>query len=183
MNFLPTPIAGLWQVQGQPQADARGSFQRLYCAEVFDAVMPGLCFVQANLSITRRRGTVRGLHRLRPPAQEYKLVRCLRGQVFDVAADLRPGSATFGRCFTLEMHEQGPMALLIPPGVAHGFQAMCDDVQLLYQHSCAHVPALEDGVRHDDPRLAIRWPLPVTLLSPRDQQLPALQAADAALSP
>jgi len=181
MNFLPTPIAGLWQVQARPQADARGSFMRLYCAEAFDTVMPGLCFVQANLSITLRRGTVRGLHRLRPPAQEHKLVRCLRGRVFDVAADLRCGSPTFGRWFALELQEQAPLALLIPPGVAHGFQALCDDVQLLYQHSCAHDPALEDGVRHDDPQLAIRWPLPVTLLSSRDQLLPHLSAAMAAL--
>ena len=181
MNFLPTPIAGLWQVQGSPLADSRGSFMRLYCAEDFDAVMPGLCFVQTNLSITHRRGTVRGLHRLRPPAQEHKLVRCLRGRVFDVAADLRRGSPTFGRWFALELNEQAPLALLIPPGVAHGFQSLSDDVQLLYQHSCAHDPALEDGVRHDDPQLAIHWPLPVTLLSLRDQQLPHLPAAEAAM--
>lgn len=183
MKFLPTPIAGLWQVQGSAQADARGSFMRLYCAEAFDAVMPGLCFVQSNLSITRRRGTVRGLHRLRPPAQEYKLVRCLRGRVFDVAADLRDGSPTYGCCFAVELHEQASLALLIPPGVAHGFQALSDDVHMLYQHSCAHDPALEDGVCHDDPQLAIRWPLPVTLLSPRDQQLRRLGTPQPALLP
>jgi len=177
MKFLPAPLAGVWQVQGTPHTDARGSFMRLHCAEAFDAILPGLCFVQLNLSITQWRGTLRGLHLQRAPAQEYKLVRCLRGRVFDVAADLRPGSPTYGHCFSLELNEERPLALLIPPGVAHGFQALSDDVQLLYQHSSAHVPALDDGVRHDDPTLAIRWPLPVGLMSARDAALPWLKAA------
>ena len=177
MKFLPTPLDGVWQVQSTPLPDARGSFTRLSCAEAFDAVMPGLCFVQINLSVTQRRGTLRGLHLQRAPAQEYKLVRCLRGRVFDVAADLRPGSPSYGRCFGLELNEEQPLALLIPPGVAHGFQALSDNVQLLYQHSSAHVPALDDGVRHDDPTLAIRWPLPVGLVSPRDAALPWLERA------
>lgn len=183
MTFEPTPIAGVWQVRGTPQADARGSFTRLSCTERFDDVVPGLCFVQTNLSITHRRGTLRGLHLQRAPAQEHKLVRCLRGRVFDVAADLRRGSRSYGRWFALELSEHAPLALLLPPGVAHGFQALSDDVQLLYQHSCAHVPALDDGVRHDDPSLAIRWPLPVALLSPRDAALPWLEPAQAVGAP
>jgi dTDP-4-dehydrorhamnose 3,5-epimerase len=177
MRFVRTPLAGVWQVQAAPQADARGSFTRLYCVEAFDQIAPGLRFVQTNLSVTRRRGTLRGLHLQRAPAEEYKLVRCLRGRIFDVAADLRPGSPTHGRWFGLELKEEQPLALLIPPGVAHGFQALSDDVQLLYQHSAAHVPALDDGVRHDDPTLAIRWPLPVGLLSARDAALPWLEVA------
>jgi dTDP-4-dehydrorhamnose 3,5-epimerase len=179
MNFVATPLADLWVVRTVARHDARGSFTRLYCAEAFDAPMPGLCFVQANLSITRRLGTVRGMHLQRAPAQEYKLVRCLRGQVFDVAVDLRRGSPTFGRHFALELSEHNHCALLIPPGVAHGFQALCDDTQMLYQHSAAHAPALEHGVRHDDPQLAIAWPLPVSLVSPRDAALPWLRAAHA----
>lgn len=177
MRFGPTPIAGLWQVQGTPHVDERGSFTRLYCAEAFDTVMPDLRFVQVNHSITRQRGTLRGLHLQRAPALEWKLVRCLRGRVFDVAADLRRGSSTYGRCFALELNEQQPLALLIPPGVAHGFQALSDDTHLLYQHSAAHAPALEHGVRHDDPSLAIRWPLPPALVSARDLNLPLLEPA------
>jgi dTDP-4-dehydrorhamnose 3,5-epimerase len=183
MKFLPTTLAGVWQVHGQPRTDARGSFTRLYCAEAFDELTPGLCFVQVNLSITRRRGTVRGLHLMRAPAQEYKLVRCLRGRVFDVAVDLRRESPTYGRWFALELAEDRPVALLIPPGVAHGFQALGDDAQLLYQHSTAHVPALDDGVHVADARLGIRWPLPVSGLSPRDARLPCLEAAEAACTP
>jgi dTDP-4-dehydrorhamnose 3,5-epimerase len=180
MKFRQTPIAGVWQVRSTPHNDLRGSFARLYCAEAFDDLMPGLCFVQVNHSVTRRRGTLRGLHLQRAPAQEYKLVRCLRGSVFDVAADLRRGSPTYGRWVGLELNEDEPLALLIPPGVAHGFQALSDDAHLLYQHSAAHAPALEDGVRHDDPTLAVRWPLPVTLVSARDLKLPFLASADAA---
>lgn len=176
MKFKATPIAGVWEVHTEARADARGSFTRLYCAEAFDAVMPGLCFVQANLSFSPRRGTLRGLHLQRAPAQEYKLVRCLRGRVFDVAADLRTGSPSFGRWFALELSEHSPRQLLIPPGVAHGFQALSDDVQLLYHHSVAFDAQLEDGVRHDDPLLAIDWPLPVGPMSPRDRQLRSLHA-------
>lgn len=183
MKFVPAPIEGVWQVHSTPQADARGSFSRLYCAEAFDAVMPGLCFVQVNHSITRQRGTVRGLHLQRAPSQEYKLVRCLRGRVFDVAADLRRGSPTYGHWFSQELADDQPIALLIPPGVAHGFQALSDDAQLLYQHSAAHVPALDDGVHHADPFLGIRWPLPVSLLSPRDARLPFLEPAVAECTP
>lgn len=177
MKLLPTPIAGVWRVRTEAREDARGSFTRLYCAEAFDAVMPGLCFVQTNLSTTRQRGTVRGLHLLRAPAMEFKLVRCLQGRVFDVAADLRRGSPTHGRWFAIELSAQGPDALLVPPGVAHGFQALSDDVQLLYQHSVAYDAALDDGIRHDDPSLAIAWPLPVQHLSPRDRSLPRLHPA------
>ncbi len=183
MKFEPTTIPGVWQVHSRPQPDTRGSFTRLYCAEAFDAIMPGLCFVQANLSVTRQRGTRRGLHLMRAPAQEYKLVRCLRGRVFDVAADLRPDSPGYGRWYAMELSEDRPVALLIPPGVAHGFQALSDDAQLLYQHSTAHVAALDEGVHHADPRLGIDWPLPVRLLSPRDAKLPFLQPAAAACTP
>ena len=136
--------------------------------------------MQINHSVTQRRGTLRGLHLQRAPAQEHKLVRCLRGRVFDVVADLRRGSPSHGRWFGVELDEQLPLALWVPPGGAHGFQALSDDAQLLYQHSAAYAPALEGGVRYDDPTLAIRWPLPVSLVSERDLRLPLLDAADCA---
>jgi dTDP-4-dehydrorhamnose 3,5-epimerase len=174
MQFIDTPIAGVWQVQTAPIADPRGQFTRLYCAQRFAAVAADLQFVQVNLSQTQHCGTVRGLHLQRAPSREFKLVRCLRGRVFDVVADLRAASPTFGRWFALELSEHNQRELLVPPGVAHGFQALDDDVQLLYQHSAAHDARLEDGVRHDDPSLAIAWPLPVSLLSPRDRELRCL---------
>ena len=168
MKFHATPIAGLWEVETAPRGDVRGSLTRVYCAEAFDEVMTGLRVVQVNHSVTARRGTVRGLHFQRVPALEAKLIRCLRGRVFDVAVDQRAGSPTFARWHALELSPDRPRQLLIPPGCAHGFQTLADDSELLYQHSAPYAPAHEGGVRHDDPRLAITWPEPVTELSERD---------------
>jgi dTDP-4-dehydrorhamnose 3,5-epimerase len=148
----------------------------VYCADAFDQVTPGLRIVQVNHSITARRGTVRGLHFQRAPALEAKLIRCLRGRVFDVAVDLRAGSPTFARWHAVELAPDRPRQLLIPPGCAHGFQTLADDSELLYQHTAAYAPAHEDGVRHDEPRLAIAWPEPVTELSARDRGFRAIDA-------
>ena len=177
MRFEPTPIAGLWEIATAPHRDDRGSLTRLFCADAFhDAAPEGLRFVQVNHSITRRRGTVRGLHLQRPPAAEFKLIRCLRGRVFDVAVDLRPGSTTFGRWHAVELSDDNQRQVLIPPGCAHGFQTLVDDCELLYQHTAAYRPDCEDGVRHDDPGLAIAWPEPVADVSARDRGLRSLDA-------
>ncbi|MEP7296990.1 MAG: dTDP-4-dehydrorhamnose 3,5-epimerase [Burkholderiales bacterium] len=169
MKFHPTPIAGLFEIETLPHGDARGSLTRLYCAAAFDEVAPGLRFVQVNHSITRSRGTLRGLHYQHSPALEAKLIRCMRGRVFDVAVDLRAGSPTFARWHAVELSADNQRQILIPPGCAHGFQTLADDCQLLYQHSAAYTPACEAGLRFDDPRLAIAWPEAVTEMSARDR--------------
>jgi len=174
MRFERTPIAGLWQIETVPRADERGSLTRIFCAQAFERVAPGLCFVQVNHSITPRRGTIRGLHFQRAPAAEWKLIRCLRGRVFDVTVDLREGSSTFGRWHAIELSEDNQHEILIPPGCAHGFQALADRCELFYQHSEPYTPDREDGVRHDDPRLAIAWPEPETAMSPRDRAFAAI---------
>ena len=176
MKFHATPIHGLWEIETSPRSDVRGSLTRLYCADTFDEIAPGLRFLQVNHSITAHRGTLRGLHFQRPPALEAKLVRCLRGRVFDVAVDLRAGSPTFARWHAVELSDQNQRQVLIPPGCAHGFQTLTDGCELLYQHSARHTPALEDGVAHDDPRLGITWPLPVAELSARDRAWPRIDA-------
>jgi dTDP-4-dehydrorhamnose 3,5-epimerase len=122
----------------------------------------------AILSLTARRGTVRGLHYQRAPAAETKLVRPVAGSVWDVIVDLRVGSPTYLRWQAVTLTAGDDTQVLIPEGVAHGFQALSDDAQLLYFHSHAYSPEHESGVRYDDPRLAIAWPLPVVHLSPRD---------------
>ena len=175
MKLHATTIAGVWEAVSAPHRDDRGSLTRLFCAEAFAEAAPGLRFVQVNHSITRRRGTIRGLHFQRPPAAEWKLIRCLRGQVFDVAVDLRRGSPTFGRWHAVLLTADGQRQILIPPGCAHGFQTLEDDSELLYQHSAPYTPACEGGVRHDDPRLAIAWPEPAALVSARDLALPRLE--------
>ena len=176
MKFHATALHGLWEIETVPRGDARGSLTRLYCDDSFDAVAPGLRFVQVNHSITAHRGTLRGLHFQRAPALEAKLVRCLRGRVFDVIVDLRAGSKTFARWHAVELSENNQRQVLIPPGCAHGFQTLTDDCELLYQHSARYTSVLEGGVAHDDPRLGIAWPLPVAELSARDRALPRIDA-------
>ena len=169
MKLHPTPLPGLQVVDTEPASDERGRFERLFCEREWTPLRAGLRFVQANLSTTSHRGAVRGMHFQRPPAAEAKLIRCVRGHVFDVAVDLRAGSPTFLSWHAVELRAEEPREIYIPEGFAHGFQALCDDVQLLYFHTAPWTPACEGGLRHDDPRLAIDWPLPVTQVSDRDR--------------
>jgi dTDP-4-dehydrorhamnose 3,5-epimerase len=176
--FHTTPLAGLYEIDTEPHADGRGSFTRLYCEQTCEQtlgeVAPGARVVQVNHSVSRQRGTLRGLHFQHAPAADGKLVRCLRGRVFDVAVDLRHGSPTFARWHALELAGEGTRGLWVPPGFAHGFQTLADDTELLYLHTAAHSPAHEAGLRFDDAQLAIPWPLTPTQLSPRDLALPFL---------
>lgn len=177
MTLHPTPLHGLWSIQTEPRGDARGRLTRVFCAKDMTLIRDDLRFVQTNLSRTSRQGTVRGLHFQRGPALDAKLIRCIRGHVFDVAVDLRAGSPTFGQWHALELSEDNERQVFIPEGFAHGFQALTDDVELLYQHTAPYTPACEGGLRFDDPALDITWPLPVSQVSARDALLPRLTAA------
>jgi dTDP-4-dehydrorhamnose 3,5-epimerase len=163
-----TPLAGLTLVRRQRLGDSRGFLARLFCAEELAAVGWVLPIAQINHTFTARQGTVRGMHFQRPPHAEAKLVSCLRGEVWDVAVDVRQGSPTFLRWHAERLSADNGQALLIPAGFAHGFQALNDDVELLYCHSAAHAAHAEAGLNPQDPRLAIAWPLPITELSARD---------------
>lgn len=166
----------------QRLGDDRGQFSRLFCAEELGHAGWTKPIAQINHSVTGRAGTVRGLHYQRQPHAEMKLVSCVRGAVFDVAVDIRPGSPTRFQVITAELSAENGLAMLLPEGFAHGFQAVSDDCELIYLHSAPHSPGFEAGLRHDDPALAITWPLPVTLVSKRDASLPlvsALMAEDA----
>ena len=174
MRVLGTPLRGLCIVENEPIVDARGRFERLFRETDWAAIRPGLQLAQVNLSTTARKGTVRGMHFQRAPAAEAKLIRCIRGRVHDVAVDLRAGSPTFLHWHAVELSAEQARTLFIPEGFAHGFQALSDDVQLLYLHTAPWTPAAEGGVRHDDPRLGIAWPLPVVGLSERDRNHPPI---------
>lgn len=174
MRFETTPLPDLVTVHPVPHADARGRLVRVFCADAFAAVRPDLRFVQVNLSTTLVRGTVRGLHWQRAPHADAKLIRCVRGAVWDVAVDLRAHSPTFGRWHAVHLRSGDDTAVFIPEGFAHGFQSLTDDAALLYQHTAAWAPSAEAGLRHDDPALAIAWPLPVSMVSPRDRSHPSL---------
>lgn len=164
-----TPLAGLALVETGSIKDERGQFTRLFCESECSELRPRLRWTQINLSRTSLKGTVRGMHFQRPPSAEAKLIRCLRGRVFDVAVDVRAGSPTFLHWYGAELNENNSMQIFIPEGFAHGFQALTDDVELLYLHTVAWSREHEETLRHDDPKLGIAWPLPVTRVSEKDR--------------
>jgi dTDP-4-dehydrorhamnose 3,5-epimerase len=174
MRISPTPLAGLHEVHSVTIADARGRFQRLFCEQELVGLRSDMRFTQINLSRTYAQGTVRGMHFQYPPAAEAKLIHCLRGRVFDVAVDIREASPTFLHWHAIELSGDDDRAVFIPEGFAHGFQALTDDVELLYMHSAAWAPECEGGLRHDDPRLRIAWPLPADNVSDRDRNHPLI---------
>lgn len=171
-----TSINGVFELVGQPFVDARGAFLNAFRSqeEGFMRSWGDRGIAQVNLSRTEAVGTVRGLHLQKAPHSEAKLVRSLKGRVWDVAVDLRRDSASFGQWHAVELSHERGNALLIPEGCAHGFQVLEPTSELLYLHSGAWVPEAETGVRWDDPQLAIAWPLAVSELSERDQSLPVL---------
>lgn len=164
------PLPGLRLVTRHRLGDSRGFLSRLFCADELAAAGWSKPVAQINHTSTARRGIVRGMHYQRPPAAEMKLVTCLRGEVWDVAVDVRAGSSTFLRWHAVHLSAENNRALLIPEGFAHGFQALTDDVELLYCHSAAYDAASDAGLNPRDQRLEIKWPLPITELSGRDAQ-------------
>ena len=167
VEFIPTSIAGLMKIRHDVRSDARGSFKRQYCEREFAGAGLNSHWLQVNHSVTLGRGSIRGMHFQHPPAAEAKLVSCPFGRAFDVAVDLRRGSATYLRWFAAEIDDT--TSLYLPEGCAHGFQALTDEVHLIYQHSSYYTSEAEGGVRFDDPAFAIEWPLPPATISDRDR--------------
>lgn len=168
MNIIDTAIPGVHIVENEVCRDERGSFARLFCAVELQDLLRGRQILQVNLSHTRRVGAIRGLHYQRLPYAEMKIVRCIKGRVFDVAVDLRRQSPTFLRWSACELSPESRRAFVIPEGCAHGFQVLEPDSHLLYLHSQIYMPEAEGGVRFDEPQIAIDWPLGPTDLSVRD---------------
>jgi dTDP-4-dehydrorhamnose 3,5-epimerase len=167
-TVIARPLPGLALVQRHRVEDHRGFFSRLYCGAELAELGLSLPIAQINQSFTRRRGAVRGLHYQRPPHAEDKLVSCLRGEVFDVAVDLRRGSGTFLRWHGERLSADNARSFLIPQGFAHGFQVLSDDCELLYLHTRAYAPEAEGAVNARDPAVDINWPLAFTDISARD---------------
>jgi dTDP-4-dehydrorhamnose 3,5-epimerase len=175
-SVFETSLQQVQVVERKRIADQRGFFSRVFCAEDLAAAGWLKPIAQVNHALTRQRGTVRGLHFQRAPRAEMKLVTCIRGAVFDVAVDVRATSETYLRWHGEELSAENGRALLIPEGHAHGFQALTDDVELLYLHSEAYSAPDEGGLNPTDAKIAISWPLPVSLLSERDAALPMTTA-------
>jgi dTDP-4-dehydrorhamnose 3,5-epimerase len=168
MKIHGTPLAGLSVVETTPHLDIRGQFARLFCDGDLSSLMESRKIVQINHSRTMAVGAVRGMHYQLPPHAEMKLVRCLKGRIWDVAVDLRHGFPTFLHWHAEELSAVNGKMLVIPEGFAHGFQVLEPDSELLYLHTASYTPGAEGGVKYDDPMLNITWPLMPTDLSVRD---------------
>jgi dTDP-4-dehydrorhamnose 3,5-epimerase len=175
MIFTETALKGALIIDVKPIGDERGFFTYLFCAR--QAAEHGITtrVAQVKLSVNRTKGTLRGMHYQVPPAAESKLVRCTRGAIYDVIVDLRPESPTFMQHIGVELTSDNRRSLYIPPMFAHGYQTLSDDAEVTYQVDEFYSPGNERGLRWDDPRLAIQWPLPVSLISPKDTAWPLLE--------
>lgn len=176
ITLRPSPLAGAYVADCRRIGDHRGWFSRLFCEAELAPALGGRRIIQINQSRTVSRGVVRGMHFQYPPHAEMKLVRCLRGRVWDVAVDLRAESPTFLRWHAEELSAESGRMYVIPEGFAHGFQSLEPESELLYLHTAAYAPDAEGGLDCRDPMLAIDWPLPVGELSARDSRHPGLDA-------
>jgi dTDP-4-dehydrorhamnose 3,5-epimerase len=177
MRFIQTPLSDTWVIELDLLGDDRGWFARTFDAEEFAAHGVNPAVVQCNASFNAHRDTVRGMHYQAEPHGESKLVRCVRGAIFDVAVDLREDSSTFRGWHGVELSAENRRAFYIPAGLAHGFQTLTDDCEVLYQMGHHYVPEAARGVRWDDPAFAIEWPEPQAglIMSERDTSYPDFQ--------
>ena len=176
MKFTPTSLAGVWLVELELREDERGFLARTYCDREFAAQGLNARWPQCNLTLTRKRGAIRGMHFQRDPKPEIKLIRCAAGAIFDVLVDVRRNSPTFGRWEGFELTGANRRQLYVPGGIAHGFQCLTDDCEVFYMMSEFYAPDLAAGLRWNDPQVGIRWPIDSPTLSERDQGLPLLGA-------
>jgi dTDP-4-dehydrorhamnose 3,5-epimerase len=179
VRFIETKLAGAYILELERREDARGFFARSFCQrEMRDHGLPDK-LVQANIALTHRRGTVRGMHYQVAPAAETKVVRCLRGGIYDVIVDLRPESVTYLEYLGVELTADNRLQMLVPEGFAHGYQALTDDAEILYLVSEFYSAQHERGIRPDDPHLGIQWPLPIDQLSEKDLSWPPMKTSAA----
>lgn len=173
-EIFGTALEGLHVLQRKPLSDGRGYLERLFCSEELQTVIAEKAIMQINHTLTAKRGTVRGMHFQYPPHAETKFVSCLRGEVFDVAVDLRRHSPSFLQWHGEVLSAGNYRTLVIPEGFAHGFQTLTDDCEMLYFHTASYQPSAEGGLNAQDSRLAIQWPLPVSEQSIRDTEHPTI---------
>lgn len=172
MKFIGAPLAGAYVIEIDPIADERGFFARTWCAEEFrqHALNPNLA--QCSISFNTRRGTLRGMHYQDRPYPEAKLVRCTSGAIYDVIVDLRPTSTTYCQWFAVELAGDNHKMIYVPEGFAHGFQTLADNTEVFYQISETYRPECARGVRWNDPRFGIKWPIREMVISQRDRDFP-----------
>ena len=174
MKFARTNLSGLWVIDLELREDERGFLARTFCEQEFAAHDLNTRWPQCNLTLTKQRGMIRGMHFQADPKPEIKLIRCSAGAVFDVLVDVRRDSPTFGRWEGFELTAENRRTLYVPGGFAHGFQCVTDNCEVFYQMSEFYFPELARGLRWNDPSINIRWPIAEAQLSDRDRNLPLL---------
>jgi dTDP-4-dehydrorhamnose 3,5-epimerase len=179
MIYHETSLADAWLIDLEPRGDERGAFARTFCRDEFAAHGLLTDYVQQNMSTSAQKGTLRGMHYQRAPYTEAKLVRCVRGCIMDVIVDLRANSPSYLKHEQFELSEDNRRQLYVPPGFAHSFQSLSDNVEVTYLVSAPYMPEAEGGVRWSDPSLAIDWPVAVTTISDKDANWPLLDKSAA----
>lgn len=169
MKFAETPLKGAYIIETEPFKDSRGLFARTYCKNEFQQIGHHKEFVQFNHSMTVQKGTIRGMHYQVPPSAEIKLIRCVRGCVFDVIIDIRENSPSFLSYVSVELSEDNMKIIYVPEGFAHGFQTLENNTQLIYHHTQFYTPENERGIRYNDPAIHINWPLDAVNITEKDQ--------------
>jgi dTDP-4-dehydrorhamnose 3,5-epimerase len=173
MILHPTDLDGAYVIELERRGDERGFFARTYCEREFAEHGLATRMVQTNTSLSRDRGTLRGMHYQAPPHAEDKLIRCTHGSIYDVIVDIRERSPTFGSWIGVELSDNGYRMLYVPKGFAHGFITLADDVQVSYQVSGFYEPTAERGARYDDAAFGIEWPIEPTVISEKDRAWPS----------
>lgn len=178
MKFNETRLQGAYVIELNRHVDHRGFFARGFCQREFQDHGLAGTMVQTNLSFSNQRGTLRGMHYQAPPAQEAKLIRCTRGQIFDVIVDVRPSSSTYMQWFGVDLSADNYRMLYVPEGFAHGFLTLAAGSEVIYQVSEFYTPGHERGIRYNDPSIGIEWPERVSVISEKDEKWPDFLAAE-----
>lgn len=172
MKFHPTPLKGAFTVELERRGDNRGFFARAFCEREFAQAGLENRFVQANDALSQSKGTLRGMHYQLGASAEVKMVRCIRGALFDVILDLRPDSPTFGKSFGAELNAENRLMMYVPRGFAHGLLTLADETEAFYLVSNTYDPQAERGIRWDDPKFNIEWPHAPQEISQKDASWP-----------
>ncbi len=176
MKFKKTRIKGIYIIDRKNRKDKRGFFNKMFCQKTFKRYLKNKNIFQINRSFTKKKGTVRGLHFQNPPYAETKIISCIKGKVWDVAVDIRRGSPTFLKYYSIILSEEKNQSFFIPEGFAHGFQTLTDNCEMLYFHTSDYNLISEGSISATDKVLNIKWPKKITFQSKRDYNNPNLDA-------
>lgn len=175
MIFYETKLKGAYVIEIEPKEDERGFFARTFCQKEFQHYGLKPMIAQTNLAFNNKKGTLRGMHFQYPPAAETKLVRCIRGAILDIIVDLRPESETYLQHISVELNEDNYLSLYVPERFAHGYQVLQDNTETSYQVGEFYTPDTEGGLMYNDPDLGLEWPLPISVISDKDQKFRLLK--------